>query len=106
MEENAELQLSFAWHYCFNSGIGGRAGKILIAMIIQKQIKEKLLAEFAPLHLEIFDESYKHAGHAGAPAGSSETHIGIIIVSDQFATMSRLERSRAVHAIIADEIKK
>ena len=74
-------------------------------MIIQNQIKEKLTAAFAPTHLEIFDESYKHAGHAGAPEGSSETHIGIIIVSDYFIGLSRLERSRAIHKAIADEIK-
>jgi|CXWL01.1.fsa_nt_gi BolA protein len=75
-------------------------------MIIQNQIKEKLSATFSPTHLEVFDESYKHAGHAGAPEGSSETHIGIIIVSDYFAGLSRIERSRAVHKAIAEEIKK
>ena len=75
-------------------------------MKIQNQIKEKLVAAFAPTHLEIFDESYKHAGHAGAPEGSSETHIGIIIVSDFFTGLSRIERSRAIHTAIADEIKK
>ncbi len=75
-------------------------------MIIQNQIKEKLSAAFTPAHLEVFDESYKHAGHAGAPEGSSETHIGIIIVSDYFAGLSRIERSRAVHKAIAEEIKK
>ncbi len=75
-------------------------------MIIQNQIKEKLTAAFAPVHLEIFDESHKHAGHAGAPPGSSETHIGIIIVSDHFAGLSRIERSRSVHKAIAEEMKK
>jgi BolA family transcriptional regulator, general stress-responsive regulator len=75
-------------------------------MIIQTQIKEKLTTAFAPNHLEIFDESYKHAGHAGAPTGSSETHIGIIIVSDYFKGLSRIDRSRSVFKTIAEEIKK
>lgn len=75
-------------------------------MLIQKEIIEKLKAAFAPLHLEVFDESHKHAGHAGAPPGSSETHIGIIIVSDRFTGLSRINRSRAVHSAIAGEIKK
>lgn len=75
-------------------------------MIIQNQIKEKLIAAFSPSYLEIFDESYKHAGHAGAPEGSSETHIGIIIVSDYFKGLSRIDRSRSVHKAIAEEIKK
>lgn len=75
-------------------------------MQIQNQIKAKLTAAFAPAHLEIFDESHKHKGHAGAPEGSSETHIGIIIVSDYFKELSRIERSRSVHKAIAEEIKK
>ena len=75
-------------------------------MIIQTRIKEKLTDAFAPVHLEIFDESYKHAGHVGAPEGSSETHIGVIIVSNFFKGLSRIDRSRAVHKAIADEIKK
>ena len=75
-------------------------------MLIQTQIAKKLRASFSPAHLEIFDESYKHAGHAGAPQGSSETHIGIIIVSNHFKGLSRLERSRAVHSAISEEIKK
>ncbi|MEK6745466.1 MAG: BolA family protein [Pseudomonadota bacterium] len=75
-------------------------------MQIQNQIKEKLVATFAPVHLEIFDESYKHKGHAGAPEGSSETHIGIIIVSDYFKGLSRIERSRSMHKALAEEIKK
>lgn len=75
-------------------------------MIIQSQIKTKLTAAFSPTYLEVFDESYKHAGHAGAPAGSSETHIGVVIVSNFFKKLSRIERSRAVHEVIAAEIKK
>ena len=74
-------------------------------MSIRKRIEEKLSAAFAPTYIETFDESHKHAGHAGNPNGASETHIGIIIVSETFSGMSRIERSRAVHAAIADEIK-
>lgn len=72
---------------------------------IQEKMRKKLENEFSPSHLKIFDESYKHAGHVGAPKGSSETHIGIIIVSDIFNGMSRIERARAVHKTIAEEIK-
>ena len=61
---------------------------------------------FAPTHLELIDDSHQHAGHAGNPTGGSETHIGIIIVSDFFAGKSRIERSRAVHSVIAEEIAK
>ncbi|MEZ5691075.1 MAG: BolA family protein [Rickettsiales bacterium] len=74
--------------------------------VIQDSIKEKLVSELTPTHLEVFDESHKHAGHVGAPQGSSETHIGIIVVSDKFIGMPRLARSRLVHKIIENEIKQ
>jgi len=73
---------------------------------IKSAIEQKLRATFTPSHLEIFDESHKHAGHSGNPSGKGETHIGIIIVSESFAGKSRLERSRAVHSAIAEEIKQ
>lgn len=75
-------------------------------MIIQSAIKEKLTAKFSPQSLEIFDDSHKHAGHAGNPDGLSETHIGIIITADYFENLSRIERARAVHSCIAEEINK
>lgn len=74
-------------------------------MSLRTRIEQKLRAAFAPTHLETFDESHKHAGHAGNPDGGSETHIGIIIVSEKFAGLSRIDRSRAVHAAIVEEIK-
>jgi BolA family transcriptional regulator, general stress-responsive regulator len=73
-------------------------------MKLRNRIEEKLRAAFAPTHLEIIDESHKHAGHVGAPAGSSETHLGFTIVSQSFEGQSRLARSRAVHAALAQEI--
>ena len=75
-------------------------------MIIQNTIKAKLTEQFSPHRLEVFDESHKHAGHAGNPSGISETHIGIIIVSNYFEKLSRIERARAVHHCIAKEIKQ
>jgi BolA protein len=75
-------------------------------MRLRDIIEQKLRATFTPIYLEIIDESHKHAGHAGAPAGSSETHLGFTIVSTAFEGMNRLARSRAVHAAMADEIPK
>ena len=74
-------------------------------MLIE-QIQEKLVAAFAPVYLQVFDESHKHAGHSGNPDGRCETHIGIAIVSEAFAGKSRIERARAVHSVIAEEIRK
>jgi BolA protein len=61
-----------------------------------------LTAEFAPSHLDIQDDSAKHAGHAGAQVGG-QTHYSVVIVSDSFQGVSRVERSRLVHAALASE---
>jgi BolA protein len=61
-----------------------------------------LRAAFTPSHLEIVDDSARHAGHAGA-GRHGETHYNVLIVSTAFANQSRVARSRAVHAALADE---
>ena len=61
-----------------------------------------LTASFPPVVLRITDDSAHHAGHAGAGAGG-ETHFSVLLVSAAFAGMSRVARSRAVHALLADE---
>jgi BolA protein len=61
-----------------------------------------LRAEFAPVDLVVEDESARHAGHAGARAGG-ETHYAIRLVSDRFTGKGRVERSRMVHSVLADE---
>jgi BolA protein len=71
---------------------------------VQRAIRAKLSAAFAPLRLEIVDESHRHAGHAGArPEG--ETHFRVEIVAAAFAGKSRVERQRLVHAALAEELR-
>ena len=76
--------------------------------IIADTIKDKLTKSFNPSHLEVIDESYKHAGHAGAAAhaadnpDSRESHFHVVITSDAFDGMSRLARHRAVMAVLDD----
>jgi BolA protein len=70
---------------------------------LASQIEEKLGAAFAPDHLEVVDESYLHAGHAGArPEG--ETHFRVVIVTAGFEGVSRLERQRRVMDVLSDEL--
>ncbi len=61
-----------------------------------------LTRAFAPTRLEIQDDSSRHAGHAGAQAGG-QTHYSVVIVSESFQAVSRVERSRMVHAVLASE---
>jgi BolA protein len=70
-------------------------------------IREKLTAAFAPAFLEVRDESGRHAGHVGAARedGSiGETHFHVRMVSANFEGVSRLERQRRVHAVLAAEL--
>ncbi len=67
-----------------------------------ERIRTALETAFAPVSLEIADESARHAGHAGASA-AGETHFNVAMVADGFAGVSRVERSRRVHAALADE---
>ena len=72
---------------------------------IKDRIRAKLIAAFAPVSLEIEDDSARHAGHAGA-RGGGETHFKLRIVSQAFAGMNRVERQRKVYALLAEELKE
>ena len=54
--------------------------------------------------MRIDDESDRHRGHAGAQAGG-ESHFRVMIVSSMFQGLSRVERQRRVHEVLADELK-
>jgi stress-induced morphogen len=67
-----------------------------------ERIHAALTQGFAPLRLEVVDDSHRHAGHAGArPEG--ETHYSVLLVSEAFTGMNRVARSRAVHEALASE---
>lgn len=68
---------------------------------VAQSIKVKLEDKFQPVkHLEIIDESHKHASHAAMKehdSSSGETHFKVTIVSDAFEGMSLIQRHRAVN---------
>jgi stress-induced morphogen len=72
-------------------------------MTVEQSIREKLSKAFAPLALEIVNESHRHAGHAGSP-GTGESHFAVKVVSDAFAGKARVERHRMVNAVLAEEL--
>jgi len=76
-------------------------------MRVAAAIRDKLTAAFAPVALEVRDESARHAGHAGATrddGSQGETHFHIRLVSASFEDVSRVERQRRVHAALKDEL--
>jgi BolA protein len=57
------------------------------------------LQDLAPSALEIHDDSAEHVGHAGAAGGG---HFSVLIVSNAFRGISRLERHQKVLARVSD----
>jgi BolA protein len=67
-----------------------------------QRLEAALTAAFSPALLRVVDDSDRHIGHAGArPEG--QTHYSVLLVSDAFRGVSRVERSRRVHAVLAQE---
>jgi len=75
-----------------------------VTMRVEQQITEKLQQAFAPVVLEVVNDSHRHAGHAGTP-GTGESHFTVKVVSASFAGKSRLERHRMVNDVLAEELK-
>jgi BolA protein len=67
---------------------------------VQEAIHQKLEKEFAPIHLEVINESFMH----NVPKGS-ESHFKVVIASAAFDSMKLLERHRAVNALLEQELR-
>jgi BolA protein len=62
------------------------------------EIRIALQRELGPSSIEIFDDSARHAGHAGAREGG---HFRVMLVSSAFNGRAQLERHRLVYAAVA-----
>ena len=58
------------------------------------------LRKLEPEHLEIIDDSHRHAGHAGAADGRG--HFTVVVVSKRFAGMNTVRRHRLVYEVVGD----
>lgn len=71
-------------------------------------LRARLSEAFAPERLEIVDQSHRHAGHHhhGGIDGRAggETHFEVTMVSAAFAGLNRVQRQRAVNAVLADQL--
>lgn len=75
-----------------------------LAMRVQEAISRKLIETFAPLSLQVLDESHQHEGHAGHRPGG-ETHFRVYIVAGAFRGKSRIARHRMINEALAHELK-
>lgn len=84
-------------------------------MALEDVMRAKLVAAFAPDHLEIENDSARHAGHAhlthhlktqgrGPADATGETHFNVTIVSAAFAGIGRVMRQRMVYDTLAAEL--
>ncbi|MDE1920278.1 MAG: BolA family transcriptional regulator [Candidatus Omnitrophica bacterium] len=62
--------------------------------MIGAKIEHILNVTFKPDYLEVIDESYKHAGHAGASQGG---HYRITVISKSFRGKKLLEVHRMIY---------
>jgi BolA family transcriptional regulator, general stress-responsive regulator len=69
-------------------------------------IHQLLSDALAPLHLDVVDDSAKHAGHAGAAGGAGHYHVTVL--SEKFRGLPVLARHRLVYealrSLIPDQI--
>jgi BolA family transcriptional regulator, general stress-responsive regulator len=65
------------------------------------EIANRLTAALAPSHLEVINDSHHHAGHMGDD-GTGESHFTVIVESDRFVGLSRVQRQRLVNQALAE----
>ncbi|WP_444919495.1 BolA family protein [Microbulbifer sp. CnH-101-G] len=68
-------------------------------MSLAKQIEEKLTTSFHPQFIDVQCESHLH----NVPAGS-EMHFRVVLVSEAFASIRKVQRHQKVYAVLADEM--
>ena len=64
-----------------------------------ERLIERLQA-LEPEHLDVADDSHRHAGHAGAADGRG--HFTVLLVSKRFTGLNTLRRHRLVYEVVGD----
>lgn len=65
-------------------------------MSLQQQLELKLTQALTPHYLEVLNESHQHSGPAG------DSHFKVIAVSEQFQSLSRVDRHRYINQLLAE----
>ncbi len=66
----------------------------------RERLARRLKDGLGPDQLEVIDDSHRHAGHAGAADGRG--HFTVLIVSQRFAGLGRLNRHKLVYEVVGD----
>lgn len=70
------------------------------------QMAAALRQRLQPTELEVLDESWRHAGHAGANGSGYGTHFRVRVASPLFAGQSRAARHRLVYDALQNFIDR
>ena len=62
---------------------------------VVREVERRLTEKLAPVHLEVVDDSARHAGHAGNVVGGS--HLIVTVVAECFEGKGRVEQHRLVY---------
>lgn len=68
----------------------------------------KVLKILNPIYLDLKNESQKHAGHTehlGSAGFTGETHYKLVIASDVFIGLSRIDRQRKINDLLTQEFQ-
>ena len=74
-----------------------------LSQATKEKIIRKMKEELAATSVEVIDESWKHAGHAGAASGGG--HFIVDLVSEKFEGISLLDRNRMVFDVLKEEMQ-
>lgn len=66
----------------------------------RERLIRRLEQGLGPDHLEVIDDSHRHAGHAGAADGRG--HFTVLVVSQRFAGLGTLKRHKLVYEVVGD----
>ncbi|HXD39787.1 MAG TPA: BolA family protein [Ramlibacter sp.] len=74
--------------------------------ITAEALRQRLAELLAPTLLEVIDESFAHAGHAGADGTGYGTHFRVRIASPLFAGRPRVARHRLVYDALQEFVDR
>lgn len=63
---------------------------------IESSLNRKLQSAFEPMHLQVVNDSHGHTR-------GNETHFTVVVVSEKFQGLSRIERQRQIAALFESE---
>jgi BolA protein len=72
--------------------------------VTAEALAERLRQQLHPTALQVLDESWQHAGHAGANGAGFGTHFRVRIASPFFTDKSRVAQHRLVYDALRDFI--